>query len=134
MAFPIEIKFTQNKGRGVFALKAFAPKEVIEVCPVISITKQEYRLMEQTIFDNYMYDWYAGRSCIPLGYGLLYNHSYHPNAKYVFHKKAGTISFYALRKILPGEEILVNYNGDPANMDPLDMQDVHHGGPLVVKE
>jgi hypothetical protein len=106
---------------------------VIEVCPLIIISKQEYALMEKTIFDNYMYDWYSGKSCIPLGYGLLYNHSYTPNAKYIFHKKAQTLSFHALKKILPGEEIMVNYNGNPVNIDPLDMQDVHYGGLMVVK-
>jgi SET domain-containing protein len=49
---------------------------------------------------------------LALGYGSLYNHSYHPNARY--DDAAGpTKVFTALRDIAAGEEITVNYNGEP---------------------
>ena len=51
-------------------------------------------------------------NCLALGFGSLYNHSYRPNARY---DDVGpqAKSFTALRDIAPGEEITVNYNGEP---------------------
>jgi hypothetical protein len=54
----------------------------------------------------------------PPGYGSLYNHSYRPNARYV--DLAGrTKVFTALRDIAAGEEITVNYNGEPGDVTPV---------------
>ena len=53
-----------------------------------------------------------------LGYGSLYNHSDRPNARY--HDEGGrTKVFTAIRDIGPGEEITVNYNGDPCDETPV---------------
>ncbi|MEZ4933539.1 MAG: SET domain-containing protein-lysine N-methyltransferase [Saprospiraceae bacterium] len=38
--------------------------------------------------------------------------SYEPNAKYLLDYDHQTIDFYAIKNIEPGEEILVNYNGE----------------------
>ena len=61
-----------------------------------------------------------GRStgAIALGYGSLYNHSYAPNARYE-EGPAATMLFLALRPIEAGEEITVNYNGDPHDDSPV---------------
>lgn len=133
MVNEIKIKITKNKGRGVFATAEQHSGQIIEICPIIKFTPSEYKLLEKTILDNYMYDWF-GESCIPLGYGLLYNHSFTPNAKFIFHKKTQTISYIALKNIKPGTEILINYNHDPSDQTPLDMQDIHYGGFLIVKK
>ena len=55
-----------------------------------------------------------GTVALALGYGSLYNHSYRPNARY---DDIGQLTkiFTALRDIPPGEEITVNYNGDPSD-------------------
>ena len=55
---------------------------------------------------------------LALGYGSLYNHSYRPNARY---DDVGqrTKLFTALRAIEPGEEITINYNGDPEDGSPV---------------
>jgi SET domain-containing protein len=54
----------------------------------------------------------------PPGYGSLYNHSYRPNARYV--DLAGrTKLFTAIRDIAAGEEITVNYNGEPGDETPV---------------
>ena len=51
---------------------------------------------------------------LALGYGSLYNHSFRPNARY---DDVGpqTKEFTAMRDIAPGEEITVNYNGEPTS-------------------
>ena len=44
----------------------------------------------------------------------MYNHSYDPNARYDDHGRL-TKAFTAIRDIAPGEEITVNYNGEPGD-------------------
>jgi SET domain-containing protein len=51
--------------------------------------------------------------------GSLYNHSYTPNAVYAKQYDQLIITYTALRDIAAGEEILINYNGRPDDLDPL---------------
>ena len=53
-----------------------------------------------------------------MGYGSLYNHSYRPNAR-CDDESGQTKVFRALREIAPGEEIVVNYNGEPEDETPV---------------
>ena len=53
-----------------------------------------------------------------LGYGSLYNHSYRPNARYD-DEEGRIMVFTALRDIGRGEEITVNYNGEPGDETPV---------------
>jgi SET domain-containing protein len=55
---------------------------------------------------------------LALGYGSLYNHSYRPNARYDDDAQAAMV-FLALRSIAAGEEITINYNGDPEDRAPV---------------
>ena len=49
---------------------------------------------------------------LALGFGSLYNHSYRPNARYDDVGRQAK-AFTALRDIAAGEEVTVNYNGEP---------------------
>ena len=53
-----------------------------------------------------------------LGYGSLYNHSCEPNARYDDEKGQSKV-LKAIRNVAPGEEITVNYNGDPPDKTPV---------------
>ena len=66
-----------------------------------------------TGFGPYVFEWGEGKVALALGFGSLYNHSYRPNARY---NDVGpqAKAFQALRDIAVGEEITVNYNGEPA--------------------
>jgi len=75
----IEVRKTPKAGRGVFALKDFAPGEIIEKCPIINVTPKERKHIEKTILNFYVYPWRSTRSgSIVLGYGSIYNHSFTP--------------------------------------------------------
>src|SRR3954466_2785574 len=65
-----------------------------------------------SVLSHYHFAWGKGTGALALGYGSVYNHSYRPNARY---DDVGpqTKEFTALRDIEPGEEIVVNYNGNP---------------------
>lgn len=106
---------SERHGLGVFAARDFEADEIIEVCPVILFPKSELALIRQTKLDDYYFDWGEDGEwyAMALGYGSLYNHSYEPNAEYGMDFDARTIDFYCIRPIKAGEEITINYNGDP---------------------
>ncbi len=109
----ILVKKVKGKGRGVFA-RCFIPRgTIIERVPMV--------LMPITnIVDGFhhpdlarfFYLWKPDTVAIALGYGSLYNHSYHPNAVYE-HEPGAVMVYRSLRNIRQGEEICINYNGDP---------------------
>jgi hypothetical protein len=114
-----------GKGRGVFALKDFKNGEIVENCPVINITATERKRVEKTIFNFYIYPWRSTRSgCLVLGFGSLYNHSFTPNADWKQNFKTQSMVFRAIKTIKKGEEITVNYNGEPDDATEIDWFEV----------
>ena len=121
----IEVRRTKNKGRGVFALKNFKKGEIIENCPVININSKERKKCEGTILAYYIYPWRSTRSgSIVLGFGSIYNHSFDPNADWKQNFKTEKMVYRAIRPIKKGEEITVNYNGEPDDTNPIDWFEV----------
>src|SRR3989339_950402 len=108
-------KKVKDKGRGVFSKNKITKGTIIEVCPVIPLSKKELKFIEKTRLDKYYYCWGKGfkEGSLPLGFGLLYNHSYHSNANYKFDLKKQTITYFAVKNIPANEEITVNYNSSP---------------------
>lgn len=108
------------KIRGLIASQPIKSGELIEKCPVILVDKKlEESALKQTVLWKYYYEWNRKYHCIVLGYGGLINHSYTPNAKYVFDYKHNYLLYKAIKNISPGEEITVNYNWIPTDSTPL---------------
>lgn len=107
----IEIRLSKGKGRGVFAKHSIDRGAVIERVPLLFVT---WKQVEDSELAHYVFDWNTRKAVLALGYGSLYNHSFQPNARY---DDVGrhTKEFTALRNIAAGEEITINYNGDPAD-------------------
>jgi uncharacterized protein len=109
----IAVKRVKGKGRGVFARRPIAEGTVIERVPIILMpVSLLVGGMSNPLLAKFVF--YRNRSTVALalGYGSLYNHSYTPNARY--DDEAGALMVYtALRDIQAGEEITINYNGDP---------------------
>ena len=107
-------------GRGVFAARDLQQGEVIEVCAVLAIPPEQVQYLDKTGLHAYYYAWGHDLkgAAIALGHGSLYNHSYQPNARYLKHLENGTIEFICLNDVKKGEEIRVNYNGDPSDQTP----------------
>ena len=122
MRYKIETKrINSKKGRGVFAMKSFQEGDLIEKSPVIKLTPKERKHCEKTILYSYVYPWRSTRSaCLVLGYGELYNHSFEPNADWKQNFKTGSMVYRAIKPIKKGEEILINYNGEPDDKKPID--------------
>ncbi|WP_144565176.1 SET domain-containing protein [Neobacillus bataviensis] len=108
-------------GRGIFATRNISKGELIHVAPVIISPSNEYKNLKKTIFVEYVFWWGENleECALALGYGSLFNHSYTPNALYKLNLNQKTIDFYAHTDIKEGEEIMINYNGDPGNDKPV---------------
>ncbi|MCS7460778.1 SET domain-containing protein [Paenibacillus doosanensis] len=119
----IEIKTSKLSdgefNRGVFATRDIAKGELIHEAPVIPYPNEQHEFLEKTILADYAFEYGANHSAILLGYGMLFNHSYTPNADYELNFDNHTVDFYAYTDIRAGEEILINYNGDIDCDDPL---------------
>lgn len=104
--------------RGLIATEKIDKGIVTERCPAIVYVKNP-EIIEQTIFDHYVFDWDENHEAMALGYGSLCNHSYLPNMMVDFDFENKLIIFTALRDIVIGEELLINYNDDSGEeIDP----------------
>ena len=119
----IEIKMsTISEGefnRGVFAKKDIAKGTLFHEAPVLSYPNAEHVHIEKTLLADYAFEYGKNHSALLLGYGMLFNHSYTPNATYDINFKNHTFDFFAYKDIKAGEEIFINYNGDVDDNDPL---------------
>jgi hypothetical protein len=112
-----DIYISESKlgGRGVFAGSSIQKGDLIEVAPVIICKESDKALLDQTALYDYYFMWGENeeKTAVALGFGSLYNHSCPANAEFMADYDDNTIDFYALRYIEAGEEITINYNGDP---------------------
>lgn len=105
-------------GTGVFAGRDFVAGDVVERCPVLLIDAEETHDVAGTVLGDYVYEWDDGFA-LALGFGSLYNHSRRPNARYEMDDDTTEIVIVAWRDIAAGQEILINYNGDPEVTAPV---------------
>jgi len=114
----IEVKYTAKKGRGVFATQTIPEGTVFERVPVLVMPADEVINGTGEVLHNYVFEWGKGTVALALGFGSLYNHSYSPNARY---DDVGRLTkvYTAVRDILAGEEITINYNGCEEDLAPV---------------
>ena len=117
----IGIGQTDGKGRGVFAWKHIAAGTLIEEAPVVIVPASQIEHLRRTALRDYYFEWGSAwtEAALLLGTCSLCNHSSEPNAVYVRNPELMTISFFANRDIVPGEEITTNYNGNPDSQAPV---------------
>ena len=115
----VRVVQVEGKGRGVVAMQPLSRGDVLERAHVVVVPVEQARQLDATVLAHYVYDWPEGRVAVALGHGSLFNHSFRPNARYRRDLEAHVLVFEALTDIAPGEEITVNYNGDPADRTPL---------------
>src|SRR3954468_18681958 len=78
------VRRVRGMGRGVFAGRRFKRGEVIEVCPVVPLTRREERQCRGTVLDRYFFAWNEPGYVVAmvLGLGCVYNTSPDPNARF----------------------------------------------------
>ncbi|MFX0023681.1 MAG: SET domain-containing protein-lysine N-methyltransferase [Candidatus Hermodarchaeota archaeon] len=122
----IEVRYiSKKKGRGVFAKKDIEKDTVIDIAHVVPIPNKDYKKIRKTILYNYCYIWEDPKhnpefkNAITLSISQFINHSYNPNVRYYYDYDLKAMEFTAIRDIVEGEEILVNYNGLVDDMNPV---------------
>lgn len=105
----------------MFTSEDIAAGTVIEISPVIIMSRKERELLDQTLLHDYIFEWGEKKDmcCMALGYVPVYNHSYESNCEYEMDFEQEQISIKAVRKILAGEELFINYNGDWNDSKPV---------------
>ncbi|MEZ5963247.1 MAG: SET domain-containing protein [Planctomycetota bacterium] len=107
-----------GRGRGVFATRGFAAGEVIERAAVIVFPRADVRSLQGTLLDSYWFWWDEACNAAALGCGSLYNHAAPANARFARDVEAPALVFLAARPIAVGEEITINYGGEPDDPSP----------------
>lgn len=110
-----------EQGRGVFTSEDISDDTTIEESPVIVMSRDERKLLDQTLLHDYIFEWGGNKDqcCMALGYVPLYNHSYRSNCEYEMDFENKLIRIKTVRFIKKGEELFINYNGDWNNSTPL---------------
>ncbi|MGN7409061.1 MULTISPECIES: SET domain-containing protein [unclassified Sporosarcina] len=119
----IEVKTSEISdgefNRGVFATCDIEKGQLLHAAPVISYPNEQHQHIEKTILGDYAFEYGVNHSAILLGYGMLFNHSYEPNAWYDINFDNQTFDFFAHKAITAGEEIFINYNGEVDDQEQL---------------
>ncbi|MFI5185518.1 MAG: SET domain-containing protein [Chitinophagales bacterium] len=110
----IYIDSIKSMGRGVFTSGNIEEGTIVEESPVIVMTSEERKLLDQTLLHDYIFEWgeKKGQCCMALGYVPIYNHSYKSNCEYEMDFKNKLITIKTVRFIKAGEELFINYNGN----------------------
>lgn len=103
-----------DMGRGVFTADNLPKETIVEISPVLVMTKEERALLDKTLLHDYIFEWGHDKTqcCMALGYVPLYNHSYKSNCEYEMDFDDEIIRIKTVRFIKAGEELFINYNGD----------------------
>lgn len=126
----IEVRRDATKGRGargVYARRDIAIGEIVERSPVILIPKNQVfgdtkHAQNAARISWYVFTWHVPTKreyvALALGYGSIYNHSFTPNAIYRC-VAPDAMEYVAIAPIKAGDEVTINYNGDPADQTPM---------------
>ena len=105
---------TASMGRGVFTSGNIEEGTLIESSPVIIMSMEERKLLDQTLLHDYIFEWGEKKDqcCMALGFVPIYNHSYNSNCEYEMDFEKQVVNIKTVRFIKAGEELLINYNGN----------------------
>jgi SET domain-containing protein len=108
------ISESPGRGRGVFTGEALSKGIVVEVSPVIVMSREERGMLDQTLLHDYIFLWGGNQEqcCLGLGYLSLYNHDYQANCDYEMEFDQALIRITTIREIKQGQELCINYNGN----------------------
>ncbi len=108
------INKSDGMGRGVFTKEDIPANTVIEISPVIVMSGEERKFLDQTLLHDYIFEWGVDsrQCCMALGYVAIYNHSYTSNCEYEMDFTNELIKIKTVRSVNAGEELFINYNGD----------------------
>ena len=110
-----------KKGRGVFTSNTIPANTIIEESPVIVLSPEDRKRIEETELYYYIFEWGddVDHGAVGLGYISMYNHSSPSNCEYVMDYESKTIIVQTVRQIEPGEELTINYSAGWDDWQPV---------------
>jgi len=100
-----EIRYTKEKGRGVFATKDI-PKDTVVFSNYY--VAEVIEKVQKTIFDRYVYDYGDGNQVVmALGEGSLINHDNNHNCDFEF--VGDQLIFTTVKDVRTGDELTIDY-------------------------
>src|SRR6187549_3390670 len=110
-----------KKGRGVFTSKTIPANTTIEVAPVIVLSAEDRKKIEETKLFFYIFEWGddVAQGVVGLGYVSMYNHTSPSNCEYEMDYEKKTISIKTMRDIKVGEELTINYSAGWDDWQPV---------------
>jgi uncharacterized protein len=107
------IASTSSMGRGVFTSEDIGAGTIVEIAPVIVMSKEQRMLLDKTLLHDYIFEWGGEKEqcCMALGYVPVYNHSYKSNCEYEMDFESELIQIKTVHPVKTGEELVINYNG-----------------------
>jgi uncharacterized protein len=112
---------SSRHGRGVFAATALAPGTVVEIAPVLILSRVDGDA--QDLLARYLFEWDVDEDvtayALALGWGSLFNHSGDPSCVYtradddelVGPGVAPALIFTTARAVVAREELTIDYSG-----------------------
>jgi hypothetical protein len=118
---PVGLRVFQSmhRGRGLAATRAFRRGEVLERAPVIVVARHLLQPHRGGLLDDYWFWWDDEHNAFALGWAALYNHACPANTRFRLERAARLIVFEAVADIEPGEEVTINYHGEPDDPSPV---------------
>lgn len=116
------LKFTEAKGRGLYAAQDLKAGTIIELCEVIVLSVRDTALLRETALKHYTFTYNAAQDCLVLGNGEIYNHSRRYNVSYMLnrvhpHEERLGMQFVLTRDVAQGEELCIDYSADVDDID-----------------
>lgn len=109
----LHIKETSNFGRGLYANRLIDKGTLIEISPLIVLSKHDVKIAKETILNEYWYLYDEKQCALALGYGSLFNHHHNPNISYKIDKKSNSILFTANTQIIKNQQLFIDYGYKP---------------------
>lgn len=105
---------TEKTGRGVFTDENIPQGTLIEIAPVIVMSKADRVHLDKTKLHDYIFEWgeEKNKCCMALGLIPMYNHSYTSNCEYLMDFEEEIIFVKTVSPIQKGTELTINYNGN----------------------
>ncbi|HZN39514.1 MAG TPA: SET domain-containing protein-lysine N-methyltransferase [Planctomycetota bacterium] len=110
---------SNGRGRGLVAARAFRRGEVIERAPVIVVARKLLQTQRGSVLDDYWFWWDDEHNAFALGWAALYNHACPANTRFRVERAVRLIVFEAAADIEAGDEVTINYHGEPDDPSPV---------------
>ncbi|TDX00728.1 SET domain-containing protein-lysine N-methyltransferase [Dinghuibacter silviterrae] len=112
---------SEGRGRGVYTRDALPADTIVEVSPVLVLSGEERKLLDQTLLHDYIFEWgeQKDKCCVAWGFVSMYNHRSPSNCEYFMDYAEEIIFVKTVVPIAAGEELTINYNGTAENKDPV---------------